>query len=792
MAMQQPLILVVGMHRSGTSLAASLLNSLGVSLPGPWLTASVDNGEGYFELVAVQELQNRLLVELDRGWSSAAGVLPLPEGWLDSASGLRCAVALEKILAVLAAHQETPWAIKDPRTSLLLPLWRHVAARLGIPLKLVHVIRNPAAVVQSLVRRDGSDAGMTPLRAQRLWWHYHQSIGRDGQGLPCLTIAFEDWFGERAEQQLADLAQFCLMTPVSKTQWTTALQRIKPEHRRNLGSGHNWLTNAFKDRPQRGYELLKKGKSLPFSIPAERLRPHRWQRSDPPLCIGTLPKHSCLTVVGAEASHWVVHAWLNRCPLPAGIRFGAEKKFTRICLHLQALSVSEAEGRLPFLREQAVVLDPCLSQVERLRTAGVKAFWIDPQTPPSNWLSEHNSPERCAQRFGLPNPDSLGGHGRSLWIGSLGHQAHHSLFSPHWSLPHFDSLLVADVDEARLLASWLNHCNRSGLQLVRFGAAPPEWHGDPWAALERPEGEAHWLPAPRLPLPQKPEDVEEELTWRRTGCSGAIPPEAAPDTQTLWQRPAAHVERPHLEAAVCISLYNQGSQLSDVLDSVHNQTLQQLELIIVDDNSSDDGVERGLAWLDQNGHRFRRALLIRHTTHGGVAATRNTAVSTARAPWCMVLNADSVLKPEAMELCLAVARTAPLSTAAVQPLVEENEEQNGSQGLTFSTRLKQVASQAALLVEGGRFSGLALIRRETWQRLDGYANISSEWIDLDFWCRVFEAGWHVTHCPQLLAREDWQTRTSSNKSQCDAQQRMMLRIMQSRHPWLRLCEAREP
>ncbi len=495
--------------------------------------------------------------------------------------------------------------------------------------------------------------------------------------------------------------------------------------------------------------------------------------------------------MGAEASNWVVHAWLNRCPLPAGIRCGAEKKITRICLHLQALSVSEAEGHLPFLREQAVVLDPCLSQVERLRTAGVKAFWIDPQTPPSNWLGEHNSPERCAQRSGLPKPDSLGGHGRSLWIGSLGHQAHHYLTSAHWSLPHFDSWLVADVDEARLLANWLNHCNRSGLQLVRFGAVPPEWQGDRWAALERPEGEGNWLPAARLPPPQKPEDVEEELTWRRTGCSGVIPPEAAPDTLTLWQRPAAHVERSHLEAAVCISLYNKGSQLSEVLDSVHNQTLEQLELIIVDDNSSDDSVERGLAWLDQNGHRFRRALMIRHTTHGGVAATRNTAVSTAWEQWYMVLNANSVLKPEAMKLCLAVAGRAPLSTAAVQPLVEENEERKGSQGLASSTRLKPVVSQAALLVEGGRFSGWALIRRETWKRLDGYANISDEWIDLDFWFRIIEAGWHVLHCPQVLACEDWQTRTSNNKSQGDAQQRMTFRIMQSRHPWLRLCEAQE-
>jgi hypothetical protein len=56
------------------------------------------------------------------------------------------------------ARQPGAWAIKDPRSSLLLPLWRQVAAELELPLKLVLCVRDPAEVTTSLVRRAGQAA----------------------------------------------------------------------------------------------------------------------------------------------------------------------------------------------------------------------------------------------------------------------------------------------------------------------------------------------------------------------------------------------------------------------------------------------------------------------------------------------------------------------------------------------------------------------------------------------------------------------------------------------------------
>jgi hypothetical protein len=112
------------MHRSGTSLLGSLLPACGISLPGPLIPGDTHNPEGYFERSDVTALQEQLLIDLERWWPAPRGMQPLPEGWLHSARGQR---ALAELIALLRAEherQQGPWAIKDPRSSLLLPLWK--------------------------------------------------------------------------------------------------------------------------------------------------------------------------------------------------------------------------------------------------------------------------------------------------------------------------------------------------------------------------------------------------------------------------------------------------------------------------------------------------------------------------------------------------------------------------------------------------------------------------------------------------------------------------------------------
>jgi hypothetical protein len=134
MQQQYPLLLMVGMHRSGTSLLGSLLAELGIPLPGPLIEGDIHNPEGYYERSDITDLQEQLLIDLGHWWPSQPGVLDLPPGWLDHPATLAVAGQLRQLLAFEIARQSGAWAINDPRSSLLLQLWRQMDAELALPM----------------------------------------------------------------------------------------------------------------------------------------------------------------------------------------------------------------------------------------------------------------------------------------------------------------------------------------------------------------------------------------------------------------------------------------------------------------------------------------------------------------------------------------------------------------------------------------------------------------------------------------------------------------------------------
>ncbi len=224
-----PLILIVGMHRSGTSLLGSLLPACGITMPGPLIAGDTHNPEGYYERADITALQEQLLIDLERWWPSPRGMDPLPAGWLEQPRGQRALAELGAILSTERQHQSGPWAIKDPRSSLLLPLWKRACQQQGIPLRLLLAVRDPAEVIVSVVQRDQAYTGMDSWRAQRLWWHHNAEVLRHADDLPLQVVSYSHWFEpQRALQQLAQL------NPTATAhQRQQALKTVKPEHRRS-------------------------------------------------------------------------------------------------------------------------------------------------------------------------------------------------------------------------------------------------------------------------------------------------------------------------------------------------------------------------------------------------------------------------------------------------------------------------------------------------------------------------------------------------------------------------------
>lgn len=197
--MTQHAVVVLGMHRSGTSMLARLLVALGVDFGKRLLTDEVpDNKMGYWEQADIVELQEAILDRLDRTWYGPNGHRPLPDGWRSRPDIVSLLARLSDILTQELDQATGLWGFKDPRTARLLPFWQAQFTARGIGMLPILAVRHPAAVCGSLLTRNGIN-GMTLEQAQRLWQiHNRDILLRLGEAGPVTVIDYDGWFNRPA------------------------------------------------------------------------------------------------------------------------------------------------------------------------------------------------------------------------------------------------------------------------------------------------------------------------------------------------------------------------------------------------------------------------------------------------------------------------------------------------------------------------------------------------------------------------------------------------------------------
>ena len=190
-------VIVLGMHRSGTSAVAGYLHSLGLELPSQALSAHPqDNPEGYFEPQRMVQINNRLLAELGLTWQSTTPISPeeLASPGLD---GIRDEI--EQYLAEICLPGKK-LVFKDPRLCRLLPVWLPVIKRYCETPSVIHTLRRAGAVADSLARRakqqELAGAAITnPHKATLLWLRYNLDAWHHikASSLPVHTLSYEQF-----------------------------------------------------------------------------------------------------------------------------------------------------------------------------------------------------------------------------------------------------------------------------------------------------------------------------------------------------------------------------------------------------------------------------------------------------------------------------------------------------------------------------------------------------------------------------------------------------------------------
>jgi hypothetical protein len=143
-------LLVLGMHRSGTSAATRVLNLLGAELGDHLIEPGSDNPAGFWENAEAVRINEDLLRGLGRTWYD---MREMPDGWMESEAAK---TALERANGLVEREFKNArvCAVKDPRMCLVAPLWIAAFQGSGFEVDCLFIVRDPREVVESLHRRN--------------------------------------------------------------------------------------------------------------------------------------------------------------------------------------------------------------------------------------------------------------------------------------------------------------------------------------------------------------------------------------------------------------------------------------------------------------------------------------------------------------------------------------------------------------------------------------------------------------------------------------------------------------
>ncbi|MGH1349358.1 MAG: glycosyltransferase domain-containing protein [Methyloligellaceae bacterium] len=177
-------ILVLGMHRSGTSVLTRLINLMGAEAPENLMAPGADNIKGYWESSHIMHLNQQVLSELGSNWDDW---LPLNFEKLPLA---RKTHWLNKFVELIHSEFKSAdtFVLKDPRLCRMVPFLLEALKKENINTKVVIAFRNPLEVAASLKKRNN----FSQQKSLLLWLSHTLEAVVSTKNLPQAFIGYED------------------------------------------------------------------------------------------------------------------------------------------------------------------------------------------------------------------------------------------------------------------------------------------------------------------------------------------------------------------------------------------------------------------------------------------------------------------------------------------------------------------------------------------------------------------------------------------------------------------------
>jgi glycosyltransferase involved in cell wall biosynthesis/GT2 family glycosyltransferase len=228
------------------------------------------------------------------------------------------------------------------------------------------------------------------------------------------------------------------------------------------------------------------------------------------------------------------------------------------------------------------------------------------------------------------------------------------------------------------------------------------------------------------------------------------------------------------EVTVIVPLYNYSGLLVETLESIKAQTLSLLDLIVIDDASTDASLEVARTWIAKNADRFNRVLLIQNIVNSKLGLTRNVGFSAAETPFVLPVDADNLLLPECAEHLLQTIRDE--GSAFTYSVLREFGNSAGLLGVH--------EYDPAVLRLGNYIDAMTLISKSAWASVGGYENADG-WEDYDLWLKFVENGLYGHQVSRVLAGYRVHEQSMLH-TQTEIDKNKRFEHFTSKHPWIML------
>ena len=609
-------VFILGMHRSGTSALARVLNLMGLYFgeEDAGTGRSSQNEKGFWERRDVRMINDSILFTSKCDWDLLAEFSPdlVPDPTKEGHVS-----AITDVVTKLDAHR--PWFVKEPRLCVTFPIWRPALEQ---PL-CIHISRNPLEVAHSLKARNG-----IPIRVGLALWELYNVRALQAAGeLPLLRVTYEDLVhdpeqtSENVRLFLAKHGSYPIRTPAAGELSRSVDSKLRHQQRDTA------TLSRVATRDQLGLYRQLIDSSAPIDAPGA-------------VSVGslnTLRKYETTTNVDDRR------------------RAAMESNARRQRSHLELqIALRDVELRHALTARERV--EATLATSQRRLESETKRLQAIGRTLEIQ-LAESNERVRTQR-------DSI----RSLQQKTVSHE---QLVERHEQLKR-------DLDQKRRRGTELERlCRRNQRELgelrPRYAEALVQVRQKS-RELRNAHRQYAELDVRRLRA-ERELDHSRRLVARlealRSAKDGTPPFESKPTAENTGESPTATVTTPPLASPkeqasvdVVVCVHNALAYVKQCLDSVLSKSTVKFRLIVVNDGSD----QRTTEWLQSLVSRTESTDLI-ETEGGPIGYTRaaNVGLRAATGDYVVLLNSDTIV-PRLWLECLLECMTSDDRIGVVGPL----------------------------------------------------------------------------------------------------------------------------